>query len=88
MARNVESVIACYTPDISYDESPMMMPTALHGPEAVSKYWTKVFEAFSSIRTTTTSFTTFADGAWVEWTLPSSCAIWAHGTGCRVPGLE
>lgn len=69
MARNVDSVIACYTSDVVYDESPMMMPAALHGPDALVKYWTKVFEAFSSIGIATTSFTTFGDRAWVEWTM-------------------
>lgn len=69
MARDVASVLAFYTPEIVYDESPMMMSSALHGPEAVCKYWTKVFRAFSSIEITTTNFTASGDRAWVEWTM-------------------
>ena len=68
-ARDVDQVLACYTDDIVYDESPMMMSTPRSGKQQCQAYWSKVFEAFSSISVSTTSITFNNDRAWVEWTM-------------------
>ena len=69
VARDVSQVLAYYTDDIVYDESPMMMSTPRTGKAQCQEYWTKVFDAFSTISVSTTSVA-FNDGrAWVEWTM-------------------
>ena len=55
MARDVDRVLACYTEDIVYDESPMMMSEPRRGKEQCGAYWSQVFAAFSSIAISTTS---------------------------------
>jgi hypothetical protein len=69
MARNVNQVLACYTEDIVYDESPMMMSEPRRGKEQCQEYWSKVFAAFSSITISTKSIAFDNDRAWVEWTM-------------------
>ena len=69
MARDVDRVLACYTEDVVYDESPMMMSEPRHGKEQCGEYWSKVFVAFSSISISTTSIAFDNDRAWVEWTM-------------------
>lgn len=68
-ARDATKVLACYTDDIIYDESPMMMSEPRRGKEQCRAYWSKVFEAFSSITVSTTSIAFNDDRAWVEWTM-------------------
>jgi ketosteroid isomerase-like protein len=68
-ARDVKRVLDCYTEDIVYDESPMMMSAPRNGKKQCQEYWSKVFEAFSSISIATTSIAFNDDRAWVEWTM-------------------
>ena len=68
-ARDVNRVLDCYTEDIVYDESPMMMSEPRQGKEQCLEYWSKVFVAFSSITISTTSIAFDDDRAWVEWTM-------------------
>ena len=67
MARDIDRVLDCYTDDIVYDESPMMMAVSRKGKKQCEEYWRKVFDAFSSIDISTTSITFVNDRAWVEW---------------------
>ena len=69
MARDVDRVLACYTADVVYDESPMMMSAPRRGKEQCRAYWSKVFAAFSFITISTTSIAFDKDRAWVEWTM-------------------
>ena len=69
MARDVNQVLACYTEDIVYDESPMVMSEPRRGMEQCREYWNKVFVAFSSVTIATTSIAFVNDRAWVEWTM-------------------
>lgn len=68
-ARDVNEVLACYTADIVYDESPMMMSEPIRGKEQCQGYWSKVFAAFSSIAVSTTSIALDGDQGWAEWTM-------------------
>lgn len=67
MARDVDRVLACYTHDIVYDETPMMMSDPRCGKDQCREYWSKVFSAFSSINISTTSMMLDGERAWVEW---------------------
>jgi uncharacterized protein (TIGR02246 family) len=69
MARDPSRVLACYTDDIVYDESPMMMTQPRRGKERCQAYWRRVFNAFSSISISTTSIAFDKDRAWIEWTM-------------------
>jgi len=84
MARDIDQVLACYTDDVVYDESPMMMSTPRSGKKQCQDYWSKVFEAFSSISISTTSIAFNNDQAWVEWTMsnfhaPTQTDLEIHG---------
>lgn len=68
-ARDLNRVLTCYTEDIVYDESPMMMTEPRRGKKQCREYWSKVFVAFSSIAISTTSIAFDSDRAWVEWTM-------------------
>lgn len=68
-ARDVERVLACYTDDVVYDESPMMMREPRRGKKQCREYWKKVFSRFSAIAIETNSVAFAGDRAWVEWTM-------------------
>lgn len=68
-ARDIERVLACYTDDVVYDETPMMMPEPRRGKKQCREYWKKVFSGFSTITIETTSIAFAGERAWVEWTM-------------------